>query len=151
MLASSDGSLDVTAKSGTLTQARLPLRRRGAPAGLEKIPSGWFSWDWVSNARRLAYIERHESWTSHRQSMKQPMYVSGCAIGDYVCAALRCAVVVVLVVVQCLEFCWQCRNRRHRTKSWPSAPALGSAAPAATRGWVEKSDGRDRGSRLDMH
>jgi len=62
MLASSDGSLDVTAKSGTLTQARLPLRRRGAPAGLEKIPSGWFSWDWVSNARRLAYIERHESW-----------------------------------------------------------------------------------------
>jgi hypothetical protein len=34
MFASSDGSLDVTVNPGTLTQAQLPLRRRGHPAGL---------------------------------------------------------------------------------------------------------------------
>jgi hypothetical protein len=62
MLASSDESLDVSVKPETPTQAQLPLHRRGAPAGLEKIPSGWFSWDGLSNARRLAYIGMHESW-----------------------------------------------------------------------------------------
>jgi len=64
---------------------------------------------------------------------------------------MRCAVVVVLVVVQCLEFCCQRRSRRHWTESCPSAPALGSAAPAATRGREVKSDWRDRGYRMNMH
>ena len=62
MFASSDGSLDVTVNPGILTQAQLPLRRRGHPTGLEKIPSGWFSWNKLSSARRRAYVGIHESW-----------------------------------------------------------------------------------------
>lgn len=44
ILASAYGSLDVNVKPGIFAQAQLPSRRQGAPAGLEKVPSGWYSW-----------------------------------------------------------------------------------------------------------
>lgn len=62
MFASSGGWLDVTVSPGSVTQAQLPLRRRGHPTGLEEIPSGWVSGDKLSSARRRAYVGIHESW-----------------------------------------------------------------------------------------
>jgi hypothetical protein len=62
MLASSGRSLDVTVEPGTVTEAQVPETAQGAPAGVVEIPSGWYSWDKLGNARGLAYSGMHRSW-----------------------------------------------------------------------------------------